>query len=771
MRTWLLSKFLRRVFACMLVTSMMVSFVCAATPTSAPAEEVEIDRIQLVTQQIALLKSRLDQGESELKQLQIKQEDEISRAAIDKASKSLLDKASLDISVTKSNLDGINIELTDSQQTTTWLEKNIQEIENQLNVLSMFGVKMARNDLSSMQELRKDLAYQQQLLELEKVRVKSLQALQTVSKNLLSLKKDKMTRLNNILKSRKILHLKQQQMQAELAFQREQNRWLYQLNGLYERITKVDPIKSKAIYKALERDIFYTNESANFAYAQSLVARYTDQIQQMKLAMTRGSSISLLNDISDQVLTLIKQVNRLDAVLKSRISVMHKHVTYLTPRQSNDPALSDYIEHLSTLEERYKVTDATLIALSKNLTSFRGAVDRALQTELSSRQGLPNLGMKTLLNLGKEMLLIPGLSYQVTKSLSNQIVNALQATSALMWSLFAVAELAWAFSFVYLGKWLSRLLNRPSSWRDQINSKWLSLQCVRRNLFDFAVIGNVLGALYLLDIPVQYYLFTVYFSFVWLTFKTIITVARLCLVETTHHTSGHDVRLFSRLRWFILAGGVITTVTVFVHQLPLIYEIRALSDQIFLFLMMMVSILLLRSWDVVPNLILSDTQARHPYLQKSIRLIWILIPILMLGNSVIGLLGFVNLIMTVSWYEGIFLVVLIGYLIVRGLLSDGMELLSRLMIQYYTMVGCRRKHLKPIVNCCESRCFNIRAVLFLYGWDQQSPIVERLTGLLHYHLVHALNTTFTPLNIIELFSWCQCFIGQRNGRANLCTAC
>jgi potassium efflux system protein len=43
-------------------------------------------------------------------------------------------------------------------------------------------------------------------------------------------------------------------------------------------------------------------------------------------------------------------------------------------------------------------------------------------------------------------------------------------------------------------------------------------------------------------------------------------------------------------------------------------------------------------------------------------------------------------------------------------------------------------------------------VLFLlYGWDKQSPIVERLTRLLHYQLAHVLNTTITPMSIIELF--------------------
>lgn len=126
----------------------------------------------------------------------------------------------------------------------------------------------------------------------------------------------------------------------------------------------------------------------------------------------------------------------------------------------------------------------------------------------------------------------------------------------------------------------------------------------------------------------------------------------------------------------------------------------------------------------------------------------------MFGNSVIGLIGFVNLIMTVSWYEGVFLIVLIGYLILRGLLSDGMEQLSRLMIQYANNGWLwTEAFLKPLDKVLRITLFLAAwAVLFLcYGWDKQSPIVERLTGLLHYHLVHVLNTTITPLHIIELF--------------------
>ena len=108
-----------------------------------PDEQITIDRIQLVTQQINLLQNRLNQGERELKELQQQHDKQITSLSIEKATKNLIDKAALDISVSKSNVDSANIELTDTRQTIVWLEK-VSEIENQINVLSIFGLKVAK---------------------------------------------------------------------------------------------------------------------------------------------------------------------------------------------------------------------------------------------------------------------------------------------------------------------------------------------------------------------------------------------------------------------------------------------------------------------------------------------------------------------------------------------------------------------------------------------------------------------------------------------------
>lgn len=741
---------------CWTVISLIIfllSFSVYAESTNLD-EDTTIDRVQLVNQQISLLKNRLTQGERELTDLQQEHDKEISQLSLEKVNKNLLDKISLDIAVATSNLDSVTIELTDSQQAINWLEKNIQEIENQLNVLGIFGLKVAKNEIDNLQQLRFDLNYQQKLLQLEKTRVKVLQDLQSTANNILQLKKDRYSRLSALLKSRKMLHIKEQQVRDELAYQQQQNYWLQQLNVLYARLAKLDVKQARKDYIDVERNIFYANESANFAYAQSLIARYKDQTQQVKIAILKSNSISLLDEISDQVQVLTKQVNRLDSVLTARIALLDKHISYLSQRKKNGEGITSYLNKLSNLEKQYQLAKKSLTILNNSITNFRATLDHALQTELSARQGFPSFGMKMLLDLGKEMLLVPTLTFQIMKSLSTHLIKAFQMTTLLAWLFFLLIECALISASFFLSRMLTRLLARPSKWHEQINAKWISLQWLRRNFVDVFVICNVLMTMFFFAIPLQNYTFIFYIAFVWLIFKSLITLARLCLVETTHDTTGHDMRLYHRLKWLMLVGGLITAITVFVHQLPLIYELKTLFDRLFLLLLMIVSLFLLRSWHVVPNLILTHMESQHLYLQRSIRLLGILIPTLMFGNSVIGLFGYMNLIMTVSWYEGIFLLVLIGYLILRGLLSDGMEQLSRLMIQYVNNGWLwTEAFLKPIDKVLRITLFFVAwAVLFLlYGWDKQSPIVERLTRMLHYKLASVLNTIITPLNVIELF--------------------
>lgn len=712
-----------------------------------------IDRAQLVAQQNILLENRLTQGKLELAQLQAENDGEAPQLVVEKASKNILDKTSLDMSVAQSNLDSINIELVDSQQALSRLEKNIQEIGNQLNILNIFGFKVTHKEVANAEELRADLAYQNKIADLERKKVKYLQELQRIANNILQIHKDKYTRINTLLKSSKMLNLRQQQAKAELAYQEQQSKWLQQLNVLYAELAKLDPIQNKSEYANVERSIFYTSESASYAYTLSLIARYTDQVQQIKLSVLRGTSISLLNEMSEQIALLSKQIAKLNTVINDRMSVLDRHVAGMEKRRNDGEQIQVYVNNLDQLAKKYGLAKTSLAKLTDQLLELRSTIDQAVQVELSARRGLPGINSKSFFEVGKEALLVPALAFQVVKSLAGYLIKAFNEVTTFGWGLLVFAEMLFGTIYFAIRGWVKRVSSRPSSWRNTINSKWVSLQWLKHNLLDVLLLTNFVGLMFFLEVPPQHYMFIVYLWSVWLAAKAIMGIAHICLVETTHDTTGHDVRLYKRLRWLVISGGAVTAFTVFLHQLPLVYEVKTLCDTIFLFFLMMVSLLLLMSWNVVSNLILSHMDQRHPYIQRSIRLVGVMVPLLMFGNSIIGMFGYVNLVMTVSWYEGIFLFVLVCYLILRGLLTDAMEYLSGLMIKnVYNGWLWTEAFLKPLHKLLRlSLMLMSGAVLFLlYGWDKQSPIVERLARLLQYELVHILNTTITPLNIIEL---------------------
>lgn len=730
----------------------IIMFASAIPAYSAPVEAGASDRIEIVSQQIKLLEGRYQQAELELANLRQDNMD-ISPATLEQAGKSLLDRATLDISVAKSNLESISIELTDVRQTVEWLDKSSQEIKNQLNVISIFGSKISRGEHMDVPQLKTDLAYQERLTALEKERMKYLRDLQDDAKNILQLKRDHLGKLRSMLKSQRMMRVRQQEVRDELAYQEQQNQWLQRLNILYAKLSKTNPATSKVQYAALEAEIFAANEHANYAYTQSLVARYRDQIRQLQSVVLKNSSIGQLNELGNQQVTLDKQVERLRSVISSRTGILKDHLAMMQQKKTNDAPVDATFADLQKLQNNYVNSSASLTKIAERLDAFRVTLDRALQNELSSRQGLPSFDARSLLDIGKEILLVPALTFQVVKNLVVNLAKNVRAAGPAMWGVYIFSQLLLAFIFISANRLTQFLLSRPSEWRERINSKWLSLKWLDHHFVDLYLMLNVVITMTIFDVPVDYYIFFVYLFCVWFIFKSIIMIARICLVETMNHTAGKDMRLYRRLKLIFAVGGVLTAAAVFVYQLPLIYELKTLADRIFLLFMMVVSILLLRFWDVVPNLILSHMEQRHPYFEKVIRVLGILVPLLIFGNSAIGLLGYLNLVMTVSWYEGIFLIVFVAYLVLRGLLTDGVEQVSRVAIQYSSNGWLLSEaFLKPLDRIL--RIFLLLAagaLLFvLYGWDQQSPIVERLTRLMHYQVANVLNTTITPLRIMGL---------------------
>jgi len=731
----------RNIFVILILCVCLNPIVFAAN-TAVP------DKTLLVSQQIELLKNRLVQAQNELK-LQQKQQ----KAQLTGIDQRALNQIMLDIAVARSNLDSVNIELFESQQAVNRLQKEIQEIQNQLNVYTVFGLKVARDGAPDVNRLQMTLSYLKDLLQLDQARVNYLQKLQAITNNTLQLYRARYARIESWLKSRTILQLREQQAKSELALQQQQSSLLQHLNLLNAKLNQLQSHKNfdRQVYDQLQNEIFNVNENINFTYQQMLIARYQEQIQQLRISITNNTSITLLNQATEQARELGRQLTEMTSLLNNRLAILAKRKNFFAVAGE---APANYKAEFSRLTNQYQTAITTVSDLSETLVSLRSSLDKALQRELSARQGLPGFGTQAWIDLGGEILLVPALTFQVVKNLGYEIVKAFGGMTIWDGILFSMLLLTWWMIFGALYYLLKRVVtNMPDHELGHINLKWLSIKLLQRNSLDLALLGNLIWLFSLCGIPTQTYSFLLNLAVVWLVFKSIIMTARLGLVETVHHRDGHDVRLYHKLRWMFLAGGIVTGLTVFIYQLPVIYEVKDLFDRVFLLFLLVASVFLLRQWNLVPGLILPHIDERRMYLRRVVVMLGLLVPLVLLVNSVIGLLGFVNLIFTIAWYEGVFLLVLAGYLAIRGLLSDAMEWVSKLLIRHVTNGWLwTEAFLKPIDRV-------LRVILFLsawfvlfvwYGWDQQSPVVERLGKLLSYHLLDVLNTAITLRSIIGL---------------------
>ncbi len=398
------------------------------------------------------------------------------------------------------------------------LNKNIREANNQLNVLKIFGNRIANSEIVNAHQVHNDLAYQEKLIALEKTRVDYLQKLQEDAVTILQIQKDQLSKLNAQLKSQRMMRIKQQEVRDELAYQEQQNQWLQKLDGMYEKLSKLNPVTQRAQYAALEDEIFNASEHANFAYAQSLLARYRDQIHQLRGVVLKSTSMGQLNELNEQVDQIKKQMDKLNSVMNTRMNVLQEQIT-LASQPKNGALVNLKLQDLQALLLSYHHSVLEAQAIARKRDEFRVMLNKAMHVELSERQNLPRFDSKTLIDIGKEILLVPALAFQVVKSLSVVLVDNIKSASAYTWSVFAGLQVLLLLVFGVANRLTHYLLHRPSSWREKINSKWLSLKWLDHHFIDLYVLVSIVGTMSIFNIPLNNYIFFVYLVGVWFVFN------------------------------------------------------------------------------------------------------------------------------------------------------------------------------------------------------------------------------------------------------------
>ncbi|WP_058467094.1 mechanosensitive ion channel domain-containing protein [Fluoribacter gormanii] len=415
------------------------------------------------------------------------------------------------------------------------------------------------------------------------------------------------------------------------------------------------------------------------------------------------------------------------------------------------PTLKKSISSLqSTLAQQLKEANVQKQLLFKSLSDYQAQ----LKTLLSSRQTLANYSLSSWPIILKKIAAIPGLFYKYLRTLGLKVYDSYLWLSTLsmvlLWGGFVLTV---AFFFM-----ISRILKmlRRDKERSRLTGYLYDgvLVLIQRNIPYFCIVSMLWSLLYITHISFSNYQLLFQLIAVWFTFKILILIARLVLLERISDSSGKDVKLYYRIKWLLLFGGWTTALMTIGHLLPLSILLQDIFNRLFMLFILTVSLVIWKSKDVIPYLLRPLFKSQKRYVSNAISLLVILVPITLLTTGVIGLLGFIGLAWSLSQYLAYALLVLVGYIIARGLLFDALELFSELMISSLRNGWLWVEvFLKPLDNILRVLLLiaSIHVLFQLFGWNSDSLVMISLGKFAQYTIVNIPGIHVTVTSTIEFF--------------------
>lgn len=297
------------------------------------------------------------------------------------------------------------------------------------------------------------------------------------------------------------------------------------------------------------------------------------------------------------------------------------------------------------------------------------------------------------------------------------------------------------------------------------------LMLLERNATQLTLLALLLMIIFLIRIPYSNYHLLIDVVMVWFIFRNIIITARLILVERVRDASGKDVRFFYRLKWLLLVGGWTTGLMVLSQGLPMSMLLRDILTRLFMLFIFALSIVMWASKDVFPLLLRPAIKTKKRYLRKAISLLFVLLPITLFTTAIIGLVGYMNLAWSMSRYQAYLVLVMTGYVLARGLLSDALELICEWMVSSlrsgWLWVEVFLKPLDMIIHLV----LFLASVIFLFqlfGVYTEMPVLTWLNRLGQYELIGVSGVHITLVSVLEFLIVVSIFVWAAKWTREFC---
>ena len=359
---------------------------------------------------------------------------------------------------------------------------------------------------------------------------------------------------------------------------------------------------------------------------------------------------------------------------------------------------------------------------------------------------LPN-SMEQWQQLGTDFLELYTLTEEYFIELAQNVTKALQQNN--LWQLLLGGVLLLLWWFVAYGiTWLAQHTRDHELFTSEIHNTFIGrlldhlARLWLRSVWLILFFGTIVMALVYLQIPNIFLLLSL--MLVLLAGKLIIDISRIILLENLSDHAGRDVKFYHAIEGGVILGGLLLALTLLAHQLPVAVYLMGFIDRLFLVVILIVSISLLKNWRTVPLLIQPYVQRR--YLQRAISVLSALIPLVLMSTAIIGLLGYVVLAWRIGVIEAKFMLVLIAWIVVRGVANDIMSWLADIFIRKlpngWLWSEAVLKPLRRVINVLIFLLVVV-ALFWVYGFERGAALFQQLRALFQYTLFSISGTHIT----------------------------
>lgn len=484
----------------------------------------------------------------------------------------------------------------------------------------------------------------------------------------------------------------------------------------------------------------------------------------------RADLLFLNNSDSKTLQTIVgiykDSVNQLVGIEKSLLQIQislnnETHLITTQPLKKALNALQSYIKlQLATTESQKK-------NVYKNLQNYQEQLNQLI----SARQGLAQYHINSWPMIFKKISAIPNQFYKYVKLLSLKVYDSYNwldlGPNIILWFLLSFVSILSIIS----SRFLKSLQGNKT--RSRLTGYLYDgvLIIIQRNIPYLCLMAMLGIVFYFTSISFSNYQLLMNLLAVWLTFRTLILIARLSLLERLSDVSGKDVKLYYRLKWLFLFGGWATALMVFANLLPLALIIQDLFNRLFMLFILAVSLVAWKSKDIIPYLLEPYLNGKKRYVHNAVSLLVTLVPLTLFTTAAIGLGGFINLAWTMSGYQAYTLSVLVGYIIARGLVADVLELVSEWMINSLQNGWLWIEvFLKPLDKVFRAVLLLLSVVILfqIFGWHSDSLVMINLSKIARYTLINFTGIYITVASVIEFFIVLSVFIWAAKWTREFC---